>query len=84
MGTAIRQAYLKPQPCPISKATVCYLTLFNSPNINCSAPLFYVPNTICITEYTRVDTRDRLSALRNKENRYISVMLSAIKETSTK
>lgn len=73
------------QPCPISKATMCYLTLFNSPNTNCSEPLYYVPNTICITEYTREDTRDRLPALRNKENRYtISVMLSAIKKTGTK
>lgn len=58
MGATIRQAYLKPWPCPVSKATVRYFTLFNLPNINCSVPLCYVPSTICSTEHTRVDTRD--------------------------
>lgn len=85
MGTAIKQAYLKPQPCPISEATVFCLSLFNPPSTNCSVPLYYVPNIICIAEYTRVDTRDQLPALRNKGNRYIiSVVLSAIKKTGTK
>lgn len=71
MGTAVRQAYLKSQPCPISKATVCYLILFNSPYTNCSVPLLYVPNTICIPEYTGVDTRDRLPALPQKQRNEI-------------
>lgn len=85
MGTAIRQAYFKPQPCPMSKATVFYLTLFNPPNTDCSVPLYCVPNTICIPEYTRVDTRDQLPGLGNKRNRHIIlVVLSAIKKTGTK
>lgn len=55
MGTAIRQAYLKPSPAQLPRPQ--YLILFNSPNTECSVPLYYVPNTICIAEYTRVDIK---------------------------